>query len=104
MVNIYVGNISRDVSESELFAVFEPFGKVQSARLIKDQYSGQSRGFGFVEMESSDEGKKAIQSLNGTSLKGRALTVNEARPKSDNRGSGGGEYRKKRGGQGFNRW
>jgi len=84
-MNIYVGNLSYEVSEEELQQEFTAFGEVTSASVIKDQYSGRSRGFGFVEMPSKSEGEAAITGLNGKTLKDRALTVNEARPRSDNR-------------------
>jgi RNA recognition motif-containing protein len=89
-MNIYVGNISRDVTESDLKDAFQAFGAVQSSSIIKDKYSGESRGFGFVEMPNKDEGDKAIAGLNGKDLKGRRLTVNEARPRTDRPRSGGG--------------
>ena len=84
-MNIYVGNLSYEVSEEELQQEFMAFGEVTSASIIKDQYSGRSRGFGFVEMPSKSEGEAAIAGLNGKTLKDRALTVNEARPRSDKR-------------------
>jgi RNA recognition motif-containing protein len=90
-VNIYVGNLSFDVTEEDVQAAFEAFGKVESVKVIKDKYSGASRGCGFVEMASKDEGKAAIDGLNGKELKGRALNVNEARPRTERpRGGGGG--------------
>jgi RNA recognition motif-containing protein len=89
-MNIYVGNISRDVTETDLKDAFQAFGAVQSASIIKDKYSGESRGFGFVEMPNKDEGDKAIAELNGKDLKGRRLTVNEARPRTDRPRSSGG--------------
>lgn len=90
-MNIYVGNLSFDVTEEDVQAAFEAFGKVESVKVIKDKYSGASRGFGFVEMASKDEGKAAIDGLNGKELKGRALNVNEARPRTERpRGGGGG--------------
>jgi RNA recognition motif-containing protein len=90
-VNIYVGNLSFEVSEEDVRGAFEAFGKVESVKLITDKYSGASRGFGFVEMPSKDEGKAAIAGLNGKELKGRALNVNEARPRAERpRGGGGG--------------
>jgi RNA recognition motif-containing protein len=91
LVNIYVGNLSRDVSESDLRAAFEAYGQIQSCSIIKDKFSGESRGFGFVEMPNKEEADKAISALNGKDLKGRNLTVNEARPRTDDgRRSGGG--------------
>jgi RNA recognition motif-containing protein len=88
-MNIYVGNLSRDVTEEDLRKTFETFGDVTSVKIIKDRMSGVSRGFGFVEMSTKTHAKAAITGLNGKELKGRELTVNEARPRSDNRrGSG----------------
>jgi len=75
-MNIYVGNISRDVTESDLKEAFAPFGTVQSAAIIKDKFSGESRGFGFVEMPNKEEAEKAIAGINGKDLKGRNLTAN----------------------------
>jgi len=90
-VNIYVGNLSFETTEEDVREAFEPFGQVESVKLITDKYSGGSRGFGFVEMPSKDEAQSAISGLNGKELKGRALNVNEARPRSERpRGGGGG--------------
>jgi RNA recognition motif-containing protein len=90
-VNIYVGNLSRDVSEDDLRAAFEAFGKVSTATVIKDKFSGESRGFGFVEMPEKAEADAAVAGLNATDLKGRTLNVNEARPRPDGpRGGGAG--------------
>jgi cold-inducible RNA-binding protein len=88
-MNIYVGNLSYEVTEEELRAAFETFGQVDSAAIIMDKYSGKSKGFGFVEMGSADESKAAIEGLNNTELKGKTITVNEARPRTENRGRGG---------------
>jgi len=88
-MNIYVGNISRDVTESELKDAFAAFGAVTSAAIIKEKYTGESRGFGFVEMPNKEEADKAIAGLNGKDLKGRTLTVNEAKPRTDRPRSGG---------------
>jgi len=88
-VNIYVGNLSRDVTEDELRQEFEPFGQVVSVNIIKDRYSGQSRGFGFVEMATKAEGQAAIDGLKDKLLKERTLDVNEARPRTEGRRSGG---------------
>lgn len=101
-MNIYVGNMSYDVTEADLRAAFEAFGAVTSVTLIKDQYTGQLKGFGFVEMPSASEAQAAIAGLNGKDLLGRALNVNQARPResggrSDRRpGGGGGGYRGRR--------
>jgi RNA recognition motif-containing protein len=89
-MKIYVGNLSYEVTEEDLKLALEQFGKVESVTIIKDKYSGQSKGFGFVEMSSKAEGQSAIDGLNGKELKGRTLNVNEARPRTENRGGGGG--------------
>lgn len=89
-MNIYVGNLSSDITEEELKSEFEAFGGVTSVNIIKDKYSGQSRGFGFVEMSSKSEGEAAIAGLKGKTLKDRTLDISEARPRSDSRGGGGG--------------
>lgn len=88
-MNIYVGNLSRDVSEEDLRQAFEAFGKIESVNIIKDKFSGEPRGFGFVEMPSKTEAQSAIDGLNGKDLKGQSLNVNEARPRSENRQGGG---------------
>ncbi len=87
--NIYVGNLSYDATDATLRELFEPHGEVQTARVIMDRDTGRSRGFGFVEMDEEAAGK-AIEALNGTEIEGRALTVNEARPKRTGGGGGGG--------------
>jgi RNA recognition motif-containing protein len=88
-MNIYVGNLSHEASGEDLRQVFEAFGQVSSAAIIKDKYSGQPRGFGFVEMPERAEAQTAIQNLNGKDLRGQAMNVNEARPRND-RGKPGG--------------
>lgn len=88
-MNIFVGNLSREVSEEELKEQFLPFGEVKSVSIVKDKYSGQSRGFGFVEMPTAVEGQAAINGLKGKMLKERTLDISEARPRSDHRGGGG---------------
>lgn len=88
-MNIYVGNLPYSTEEDELRRVFEEYGNVTSAKVIKDKYSGQSRGFGFVEMSTRDEGQAAIDGLEGFELDGRRLSINEARPREDNRNRGG---------------
>ena len=95
-MKIYVGNLSYDVTEDELRQEFLAFGEVESVSIITDKYSGRPKGFGFVEMPSVSEGQAAMIALNGKSLKERTLTVNAARPRSDNRG--GGSYGDRRGG------
>ena len=89
-MNIYVGNLSHEVTEEDLRLAFEPFGQVETAAIIQDKHSGQSKGFGFVEMASKAEGQSAIDGLNGKELKGRTLNVNEARPRTESRDGGGG--------------
>ena len=89
-MNIYVGNISRTAVEQDLKDAFTAFGEVSSTAIIKDKFSGESRGFGFVEMPNKEEAEKAIAALNGKDLKGRPLTVNEARPRTDRPRTGGG--------------
>ena len=89
-MNIYVGNLSRDVTEDDLRQDFEAFGQVNSATVIKDRFSGESRGFGFVEIPSKNEAQTAITEMNGKDLKGRTINVNEARPKTDRGGGGRG--------------
>jgi RNA recognition motif-containing protein len=88
-MNIYVGNLLFDVTENELKELFEPFGQVTEVRLIMDKFSGKSKGFGFIEMPSKEEAEKAIEGLNGKDMKGRAISVNEAKPKIDRGGRGG---------------
>jgi RNA recognition motif-containing protein len=87
-MNIYVGNLSHQVTEDELKKAFEAFGEVTSVSIIKDKFSGESRGFGFVEMPAKTEAQSAINGLNGKELQGRALNVNEARPRSEARRGG----------------
>ncbi|MBI5253607.1 MAG: RNA-binding protein [Euryarchaeota archaeon] len=82
-MNIYVGNLSREVTEEDLRQAFETFGQVTSAKIITDKFSGVSRGFGFVEMPAEAEAQAAITGLNGKELKGRTITINEARPRSE---------------------
>ena len=98
-MDIYVGNLSREITEEELRQAFTAFGEVTSIRLMKDKYSGQPKGFAFVEMASKAAGEAAIAGLKGTMLKYRMLDLSEARPRSDNKGKGsygsgrGGGYR-----------
>ena len=80
-MNLYVGNLSYDMSEENLRTEFAEYGEVQSAKIITDRDTGRSRGFGFVEMNSDGEGKKAMEELNGKDFEGRQLVVNEARPR-----------------------
>ena len=80
-MNLYVGNLSYDMSEENLRTEFAEYGEVQSAKIITDKFTGRSRGLGFVEMNSDDEGKKAMEEVNGKDVDGRQLVVNEARPR-----------------------
>ncbi len=89
---LYVGNLSYNVSSSDLEQLFAQHGTVRSAEVIMDRTTGRSKGFGFVEMESNEEAAKAIQGLNGHQQDGRALTVNEARPRESRAGGGRGSY------------
>jgi RNA recognition motif-containing protein len=82
-MKLYVGNLSYSVTEDDLQALFSEFGEVESANIIKDQMSGQSKGFGFVEMPDNSEADKAIKALNGKEVKGREIKVNQAKPRGD---------------------
>lgn len=82
-MNMYVGNLSFSVTEDDLKAVFSEFGEVVSVNIIKDKYSGKSKGFGFVEMPDNSEADKAIKSLNGSNLQGRDIKVNQATPRGE---------------------
>ena len=87
-MNIYVGNLSYEVTEEDLKEAFGAFGGVDTVKIIKDNYTGRSKGFGFVEMSAKTEAQSAIEGLNGKDLKGRSLNVNEARPRSEGRRGG----------------
>jgi RNA recognition motif-containing protein len=89
-VNIYVGNLPYNVTEGDLRETFSQYGSVDTVNIITDKFSGDSKGFGFVEMGNNSEADAAIKALNGTDYKGRNITVNQARPKSDRPRSGGG--------------
>lgn len=97
-MNIYIGNLEYSVSESDLQGLFEQYGAVSSVKVIKDQDSGRSKGFGFVEMEQSNDGEEAVKNLDGHNLNGRNMKVNQARPKTSNGGGGrnGGGQRRER--------
>jgi RNA recognition motif-containing protein len=102
--NIFVGNLSFNTTEDSVRALFEAYGTIDRVSIVTDRDTGQARGFGFVEMSNNAEGDRAIAELNGRDLDGRAINVNEARPKED-RGSGGGNRgRSGGGGQRSNRW
>lgn len=94
-MNIYVGNLSRETTSDGLQEAFEAFGRVESAQCVKDKFTGENRGFGFVEMPSNEEARAAIEGMNGKEFMGRTLNVNEARPRRDRRDGGAG-----RGGRG----
>ena len=95
-MRIYVGNLSYDVTEEELKQEFLAYGEVASVSIMTDKFSGRPKGFGFVEMDSKTEGEAAIEGLNGKTLKERTIVVNEARPRTENRG--GGSYGDRGGG------
>lgn len=100
-MNIYVGNLPYTMGDAELRQSFEEFGPVQNASVVKDKFTGRSRGFGFVEMTDADSGSRAIESMNGRNMGGRPLVVNEARPREERprfeRGGGGGDRDRDRG-------
>ncbi|WP_395373042.1 RNA recognition motif domain-containing protein [Marinicella sp. W31] len=89
-MNIYIGNLAYSVTEAELEEAFGQYGEVTSAKLILDKFSGQSKGFGFVEMADEQDARSAIEQINGSAIKGRNVKVNEARPREDKPRSGGG--------------
>ena len=95
-MNIYVGNLSRDVTEDDLRQLFEGFGQITSVNIIKDKFTNQSRGFGFVEMATEAQAAEAIKMFNGKELGGRNLVVNESKPQEKRNFSGGGGYGKKK--------
>lgn len=99
-MKLYVGNLSFNTSAQDLTELFGSIGTVQSANVIEDRETGRSRGFGFVEMSSQEEGQNAISQLDGKEVDGRALKVNEAKPQGDRNGGGGGGGRGGRGGGG----
>ncbi len=108
-MNIFVGNLSRDVTDDELKELFANYGQVKSVKIIRDMFSQESKGFGFIEMPGLSEAQKAIGELNTKELKGKKISVNEARPRNDDRRGGGGNRRGgggggNRGGGGGRRW
>ncbi len=103
-MNIYVGNLSPEVTEDDLREAFESFGQVTSVKVIKDRFTGEPRGFGFIEMPAKQEAKSAMDGLNTTELKGKPIIVNEARERSDKRRGGGGRRRSGGGGVWQNRY
>ncbi len=96
-MNIYVGNVAQDVSEEEITNLFTEYGKVSSVKILRDMFTQESRGFGFVEMPAQADGQKAIENLNTYELKGKKLVVNEARERRERRGGGRGRS----GGRGY---
>ncbi len=100
-MNIYVGNLSKETSEGELRQQFESFGAVTKISIIKDNFTGDSRGFAFVEMSSDSEAQAAISGLNGKEMNGRSLNVNQARPRTER---AGGDRGPRGGGGGRDRW
>ena len=98
-MNIYVGNLSYEVTEEDLKEAFETFGEVESVKIIKDNYTNRSKGFGFVEMSKNADAQSAINGLNDKELKGQTLKVNMARPRTENRGGRGGFGGGRRGGR-----
>ncbi|MBM4067046.1 MAG: RNA-binding protein [Planctomycetes bacterium] len=99
-MNIYVGNLAREVTQEDLEEAFKAFGQVTSVTIIKDKFTGEPRGFGFLEMPGKAEAQAAIAGMNGKELKGRPLNVNEAQPRTDRGGGGGGRGGGGRGGSG----
>jgi cold-inducible RNA-binding protein len=100
---LYCGNLSYNFSKADLEELFAPFGDVRSADVIMDRDTGRSKGFGFVEMADSGDAQKAIQALNDSMVDGRPLKVNEAKPREERSGAGGGGYNRGGGGGGYNR-
>jgi len=88
-MNIYIGNLSFDTTEDQLRQTFEEFGEVNNVNIIKDRYTGEPRGFAFVEMSDQDDANSAITGLNGRELNGRTINVNQARPRTERSGRGG---------------
>jgi RNA recognition motif-containing protein len=104
-VNIYVGNLAREVTEEDLRTEFSAFGQVATVTMLKDKFTGETRGFGFVEMPAAAEAQAAIEGMNGKDVKGRTLNVNEARPRKEGGpGGGGGGRGPGGGGGGGRRW
>jgi RNA recognition motif-containing protein len=103
-MNIYVSNLSFNVQDEDLNGFFAEYGAVSSAKVIKDKFTGRSRGFGFVEMPDDAAAQKAIQELDGATVEGRAIKVSEAKPREERPSNGGGGRRNFGGGGGGNRW
>ncbi|MDD2622745.1 MAG: RNA-binding protein [Bacteroidales bacterium] len=95
-MNIFIGSLPFSIKESELREVFEEYGAVESAKIITDKFTGRSKGFGFVEMNNDEEAKRAIEELNGAEVENRTIVVNEARERTENTGSFGGNNNRRR--------
>ncbi len=104
MINIFVGNLSYGATEDSVRSLFEQYGTVERVSIVTDRETGQAKGFGFVEMSGAEEAQRAIDNLNGRELNGRALTINEARPKAERSFGGGGGGGGQRRGNNNNRW
>lgn len=102
-MNIFVGNLSKDVNDEDLQNLFSEYGNVKSVKVIRDLFSGESKGFGFIEMPGQAEAQKAMSELNTVELKGKKIVVNEARPRTDRRGGGGRGGNRGGGGRGGHR-
>lgn len=103
-MNIFVGNLSKDVTDDDLQSLFAEFGNVKSVKVIRDLFSGESKGFAFVEMPGQAEAQKAMSELNTKDVKGKKINVNEARPRRDNNRRGGNKGGNRGGGGGGRRW
>jgi len=99
-MNIFVGNLAKDVTEDDLQELFSEYGNIKSIKVIRDLFSGESKGFGFIEMPGNEQAQKAMSELNTRELKGKKIVVNEARPRNDNRRGGGGRGGRRGGGGG----
>lgn len=97
-MNIFVGNLAKDVTEDDLQELFSEYGNIKSIKVIRDLFSGESKGFGFIEMPGNEQAQKAMSELNTRELKGKKIVVNEARPRNDNRRGGGGRGGRRGGG------
>ncbi len=102
-MNIYVGNLPFNLGEEDLKEIFEEYGEVTSSKIISDKFSGRSKGFGFIEMDSDDEANNAIKELNNAEVGGRNIKVNESKPRENNRGGDRGGDRRGGGGGGYQR-
>ncbi|NDV65101.1 RNA-binding protein [Bacteroides sp. 224] len=101
-MNIYIAGLNFSLDDADLNELFSEYGEVSSAKIIMDRESGRSRGFGFVEMPDDAQGQKAIDELNGAEIEGKVISVSVAKPRTENRGGGGGGFNRNRGGGGYN--